>query len=509
MDMLYPTADEVDITLILEGTYPFVAGGVSSWTHHLIKMLPQYRFGVIFLGGQHKDYHGLRYELPPNLVHLEAHYLFEYGGLLSPPAQAKIESKKFDGLCKIHDTFVRPTQTDFFSLGKKINDELVNTRSVTLVQFLHSMKAWQYIVSQYKKRCPDISFLNYFWTVRNMHMPMWRILDIAQTKLRSRMFHSISTGYAGLLGALLHHAQGNPFVLTEHGLYVKERKIDLLQSQWEAVDKFNEKRSAMTHAYLTDLWIKFFEILAHFAYACADPIISLFKGYQQVQIASGAPEKKAIIVPNGVPIWKDEAINKSAPQQNTPIIAFIGRVVPIKDIKTFVRSMVSITTHIQNAKAWIVGPMDEDKRYVHECRELVNVLNLDKHIIFKGTQKLEDILPQVDLVVLSSISEGLPLVVLEAFSAGVPVVSTHVGACQELVYGNCKEDEALGAAGEIVAIADSNALAQAIVRLLTTPDLWRHCQEAGRKRAKAYYSEEKFIQNYTSIYEKAMGIWLE
>ena len=46
---------------------------------------------------------------------------------------------------------------------------------------------------------------------------------------------------------------------------------------------------------------------------------------------------------------------------------------------------------------------------------------------------VKQIYPRIDVLVLTSISEGLPLVILEAAAAGVPLVSTDVGACRELL----------------------------------------------------------------------------
>ncbi len=46
------------------------------------------------------------------------------------------------------------------------------------------------------------------------------------------MYHTISTGYAGFLGAMLKRRTGKPLLLSEHGIYTKERKIDLFQSEW-------------------------------------------------------------------------------------------------------------------------------------------------------------------------------------------------------------------------------------------------------------------------------------
>jgi hypothetical protein len=65
-----------------------------------------------------------------------------------------------------------------------------------------------------------------------MHAPIFKIAQIASQLRPSRIYHSISTGYAGLLGAFLHYRHQRPFIITEHGIYTKERKIDLAQADW-------------------------------------------------------------------------------------------------------------------------------------------------------------------------------------------------------------------------------------------------------------------------------------
>ncbi len=66
-----------DIGLMLEGTYPFVSGGVSSWVRQIIDGFPQFTFALVFLGGAQKHYGDTKYPLPSNVVHLEVHYLMD------------------------------------------------------------------------------------------------------------------------------------------------------------------------------------------------------------------------------------------------------------------------------------------------------------------------------------------------------------------------------------------------------------------------------------------------
>lgn len=187
------------------------------------------------------------------------------------------------------------------------------------------------------------------------------------------------------------------------------------------------------------------------------------------------------------------------------MLCLLGRVVPIKDIKTFIRAMRIVVNRLPEAEGWIVGPTDEDPEYAQECRDLAESLGLEHSVKFLGFRKITEILPKVGLLVLSSISEGLPLVVLEGYAAGVPVVSTDVGSCRQLIFGQGAEDEALGASGDIVRIADPQALAEASLRLLQDPARWRSAQAAAIRRVERFYTQEQMFASYRDIYARALG----
>lgn len=69
------TTPTADICLLLEGTWPYVRGGVSSWIHQMILGLPELTFSVMFIGGQRSAYTSRRYEVPVNVVHIEEVFL--------------------------------------------------------------------------------------------------------------------------------------------------------------------------------------------------------------------------------------------------------------------------------------------------------------------------------------------------------------------------------------------------------------------------------------------------
>jgi hypothetical protein len=62
MTASHPKAGEADIALLLEGTFPYVSGGVSSWINQIIRAYPEYRFALVFLGSQRSDYGAFKYQ---------------------------------------------------------------------------------------------------------------------------------------------------------------------------------------------------------------------------------------------------------------------------------------------------------------------------------------------------------------------------------------------------------------------------------------------------------------
>src|SRR6185369_4170246 len=141
------------------------------------------------------------------------------------------------------------------------------------------------------------------------------------------------------------------------------------------------------------------------------------------------------------------------------------------------------------AEGWVVGPTAEDPVYARECEDLVHSLGLVDRVKFLGFKKVEEILPQLGLMVLTSISEAQPLVLLEGFASGLPAIATDVGSCREIIEGASSEDRALGSAGAVVSIANPDATAEEAVELLNDTTRWRNAQQAGIDRVEKFYTQ--------------------
>ena len=183
------------------------------------------------------------------------------------------------------------------------------------------------------------------------------------------------------------------------------------------------------------------------------------------------------------------------------MVGFLGRVVPIKDVKTLLRAARRVCDVLPDATFLIAGPLDEDAEYYEECRELTAQLQLGGHVQFLGMRKRDEVLPLMDVMALSSVSEGLPFVVLEAMATGIPLVSTDVGACRELLEGQPDENPALGPCGLLAETGDSDGIARALIRLLSDAELQDDMSVAGWQRARRCYHEDLALGAYRKIYQ--------
>lgn len=495
-------AKNADIALILEGSYPFVVGGVSHWTHQMIKHFKQYKFAVIFFGSTPEDYpKGICYDLPENVVHFEEHYLF------SDSVSEHFEKQTSKEVLSFHllEDFLKDQDEEAIAKFHDLNFYIQSTIGKDYIDFFHSKKSWRFVVSNYIKYCSNPSFIEYFWNIMHIQKPLWILTNLVEDFIKVKAVHTVSTGYAGFYAALLNAKYNYPLILTEHGIYSEERRIELLQS--DAVSELDITQRFVTEmSYLRDLWMRFFDLLALICYRKANPVTSLYMKAMEKQIENGALKDRLKVIPNGIDVAKFAKLRDQRDKKAVPILCLIGRIVQIKDIKTFIRAVNIIVRKIPDVQGWVVGPSEESPEYLEECKNLVSVLELqDSFKFFPETHDVGEFFPKIKLNVLTSISESMPLILLEGFAAGVPALTTNVGVCSELIFGGSEADKKLGAAGNVVPIASPQEFADAAVELLQSDEKWLQAQKAAIARVEQFYNQEKMFKEYQQVYLQTLG----
>jgi len=263
-----------------------------------------------------------------------------------------------------------------------------------------------------------------------------------------------------------------------------------------------------TASALRRMWVRFFRVLARCAYARASSVVSLSEASRKRQIADGAPAGRTLVVPNGIDLEGFRARVGGTPSRAAephPVrVAFVGRLVPIKDIVTLIRACF-LALRVVELDVRIFGPIDEDPAYARRCRRLVAKLGLGRAIRFEEALPIERIYPAIDILALTSFSEGQPLVILEANAAGIPVVASDVGACRDLLEGRTNVDRRIGPSGIVTRLAAPEETAAAIARLAREPELRRLMGVAGQRRVATYYRKSATVSTYRALY--TTGPW--
>jgi len=485
-------AADADICIIVEGCYPYVPGGVSSWIDWLIRSQPQSAFSVVSLWPKPLETKS-RYAPPDNLVRFDHLYLQDFG---APPRTP-------DGLSPDATRHLAASLTELMTKGglsalAAVMEELKSLRrKVALEKFFNSRDAWRIVQDMYAREMPNGSFIDYFWAWRALSSGLFAVLEAELPQ--ARVYHTISTGYAGLLAARARLETGRPSVLTEHGIYTNERRIELLMATWVA-DTIDKGHALDDPRFdLRDMWVRAFEAYARTCYETATRVVALYRDNQDPQRNLGALPDQLAVIANGIDLQRFAKL-KPAGDQDRPTIALIGRVVPIKDVKSFVEAVRLLAPRVPNLRAWIVGPTDEDVAYHAECRALVEELKLGATVEFTGPVNILDYLERIHVMVLTSLSESQPLVVLEAGAAGIPFIATDVGSCREIIEGRADEVPALGVGGAITHLAAPEEIADAAEVLLKDPAARRKAGNALKARVAAYYTSERASAAYRELY---------
>lgn len=472
------------VCLIAEGCYPFVVGGVSSWVNNLIRMFPQIEFSIVAIAADRSLRGKYAYTLPQNVTEVYELYLNDVDWGKKRPLRMKSEEYHALRSLILNKSPEWNKMFDFFS-----------QESVSLNALLMGEDFFHAVSELYSTSYPQLFFSDFLWSVRSMYLPLF--LTMKMTLPKADLYHCVSTGYAGILGCMAKHRYGGRLLISEHGIYTREREEELIKAKW-------------VKEQYKGLWIEHFRKMSQFAYKEADVVTSLYEQARGLQEELGCPPEKLLVTPNGVSVESLQHLKgKTEDDEGYVNLGAVLRVTPIKDVKTMIQAFAFAKSQEPRLRLWIMGPAEEDREYAQECLDMVQTLRL-QDVIFTGSIDIHDYLGRMDATILTSISEGQPLTILEGFAAHKPAIATDVGNCAGLIYG---ERDDFGAAGIVTHIMNIEEIAEAMVQIAQKPELRKHMGEVGFRRVCAFYRKEDMQRSYKKIYRdfanRAGLIWKE
>ena len=466
------------VCIVAEGCYPYVVGGVSSWVHSLIQQFPNIEFTLVAIVADRSISGKFAYELPDNLTEVREIYLNDSqwlrGGKKNRMSHVSLNREEYDALRAL-------------VIGEKVDWEVVfrmfQEKDMSIDQLLMGKDFLNIAEEVYNLRYTNIVFSDFLWTLRSIYLPLGFALQFKPPE--ADLYHCVATGYSGVIGSMAKVLHGSRLLVSEHGIYTREREEEIIKARW-------------VQGVYKDFWIEQFRKLSLCAYEHADLVTSLFEDARSLQLELGCPELKTQVTPNGIPVEAYEKIPVKEPDDPMINVGAILRVAPIKDVKTMINAFYYAKQRDDRLKLWIMGPWDEDEEYAQECFDLVESLHV-KDIVFTGRIQTRDYIGRMDMLILTSISEGQPLTVLEGFAAMKPMIATNVGNCQGLIYG---ESDDLGPAGIVLPVMNIGKISDAIVELADNEEERKKMGEVGYQRVCDKYRIEYMRKTYEEIYKK-------
>ena len=215
-------------------------------------------------------------------------------------------------------------------------------------------------------------------------------------------------------------------------------------------------------------------------------------------VAHGVPPGLVTMIYNGIDAGAVRAAAAGSAPAGTPkerpLVGVVARLELVKGVEFFVRAAAILLEDHPDAGFAVAGAGSQEQA----LRSLAATLGLQDRIAWLGNvSAVAPLISEMDIVVLPSLSEGLPMVALEAMALGRPIVATKVGGIPEIVVD--------GETGVLVPPADHRSLAAAIGALLSGTERARAMGHAGRDRVQGTFTVESMVDGYLALYGRLLS----
>ena len=466
----------MDIALLTEATYPHKSGGVSVWCDQLIRGLDEHRFTVHAITAG--DDNEVIWDIPDNVVDVHAVPLWGAGPESKHALHHSVELRSaFHSLAQ---SLARVDgEAQFLDALHQLHQL---ARQVPMAGALRTRESIEVLLGAMQDATPgDREFAADVGPV-TVHDAS-QVLDHLDHLLRplyappprADLCHASANGLSVLMALGSHWIDETPMVLSEHGIYLRERYFSY------APDRFSFA--------VRSLMLRFYKHLAWAGYQIAGSIAPVCDYNRRWQEANGADPERIQTIYNGV---DTDHFTVSAAEPEEPTLVWMGRIGPLKDVETLIEAFALVHEALPAARLRMYGGVSEENAaYFVRCVALRDRLGLEECATFEGqTDSVVEAYHTGHVVLLTSISEGFPYSLIEAMASGMATVATDVGGVAE----------ATGDAGLIVPPQSPRHTAEACLSLLTTAGFRRWIAKAARARVLAKFTLEQNLAEYGDVY---------
>ncbi|MEU6182529.1 GT4 family glycosyltransferase PelF [Streptomyces coeruleorubidus] len=466
------------VTMLTEGTYPHVHGGVSTWCDQLVKGMPEVDFHLVSLTGSGRE--PVTWELPPNVyAHTSVPTWGPRPGRRRPP-YGRARRRFTETYERFLLSFLDPgSHADF---GESLNELAELARDGRLSAALRTESALRSLI--------------WIWTMPHLPTAAARptvhdaltATDLLEHALRplgvripeDSVAHAVSSGLATLPALAARHLDDVPFLLTEHGIYLRERYLGY-------------RRDAQRWP-VKAFMLGFYRELNSYGYRAADLITPCNQYNRRWEERGGADADKIRTVYNGV---DPAAFPHAGPEPEVPTLSWCGRIDPIKDLETLIRAYAMVRAEIPATRLRLFGPVPPGgEAYRTRLEKLAAELGVTDGLTFEGRiTEVWRAYAAGHVVMLSSISEGFPFSIIEAMSCGRTTVSTDVGGVRE----------AVGDTGLVVPPREPEKMAAAALTLLKDDERRLELGQLSRQRVIDRFTLRRSVDAFRTIYKELAG----
>jgi glycosyltransferase involved in cell wall biosynthesis len=232
----------------------------------------------------------------------------------------------------------------------------------------------------------------------------------------------------------------------------------------------------------------------------ADHYIAISHKIKEVMVNDGIAAERISVVHSGIDLQRftgisgDHLLSEFKLKPGEPVVINVAHLAGHKGQKFLVGAIPYVLKEIPNARFFIIGRGE----LMSELQALSASLRINQALTFTGFRNDVGAFYNIaDLFVMSSVQEGLGTAILDALALGKPVVAANSGGIPEIIKD--------GETGRLVEAADSQALAQGIVEMLTQADQAEAMAQRGQAEVKAKFSIDAMAENNLAVYNRLLS----